>query len=536
VKKIAIGLVCALVLTLLSGASIQAQRRNQVVIAIWGLPTRLVGSSEAVAGYVLLQIHDVLARTDETGRAVPRLAEKWDRSADGRTYTVTLRQSRFQDGRPVTADDVKFSYEFYLHPQFPTTPPGLLQIDGAQDYKQGKARDVRGITVVDQRTVRFTLTSRYAFFVDQILGGVLYILPRHALAGADVGRILEHPYARRPIGAGPYRLVEWREREAMIFEAFPEYWGGRPNIQRLVIRLVPEPATVMAEVRAGNVDAGQILPDEFENFQRDQRLQVLRMPGDVSFWFSFNHQHPFFRDQRVRQAIYHALDRETMVRTLQKGYGRVVNSPIHPSLWQFNAALAGYTHDPERARTLLREAGFSPGAGGILQREGRPFRARYTFLSEKRYQDQGLMIQQFLRQVGIDLTLEPLERGDFFGRYYTMANSPNLEMVGLAWFNLILPTQAELETNFLSTGFTARLVQYTNPEIDALLQQASTAPERGTLRTVYFRVQEIILRDVPRVMTFRPDELWAVQKRITLPRVSSLADFFRSIPHWKVQQ
>jgi peptide/nickel transport system substrate-binding protein len=403
-------------------------------------------------------IHDVSPERRE-GQPVPRLAEKWSRSADGKMYTVTLRPAKFQDGTPVTAEDVKFSYEFYLHPKFPVTSPGLLQIEGATDVKEGKATEVRGIVVVDPRTVRFTLASRYAFFVDQILGANNYIMPKHVLAGADVGKILEDPYARRPIGAGPYRLTEWRDRDSMILESFPEHWAGKPSIDRLVLRLIPEPATVMAELRAGNIDAGQILPDEFDNFQREGRLQVLRMPGDVSFWFSFNHAHPFFRDLRVRQAIYHAIDRDQMVRTLVKGYGRVANSPIHPSLWQYNPALTGYPYDPARARALLSDAGFSPGPGGVLQKDGRPFRAKYTFLSEKRYQDQGLMIQQFLRQVGIEITLEPLERGDFFGRYYTAANHDNVEVVGLAWFNLVFPTQGELESNFRSTGTTGKILQ-----------------------------------------------------------------------------
>ena len=108
-------------------------------------------------------------------------------------------------------------------------------------------------------------------------------------------------------------------------------------------------------------------------------------------------------------------------------------------------------------------------------------------------------------------------------------------MVGLAWFNLVYPTHGELETNFRSTGATARIFQYANPEIDELLTQANTAPDAEALKTIYFRVQDIILRDVPRVMTFRPDELWAVQRRFILPKTGSLADLFRSIPQWKVQ-
>ncbi len=211
----------ALALLVIPASGTQAHRPTQVVLAIWGLPTRLVGGLEAAGSYVLLQIHDVLARTDEKGGPVPRLAEKWVRSADGKVYTVTLRSAKFQDGTPVTAEDVKFSYEFYLHPKFPVTSPGLLQIDGAQDVKDGKAQEARGVVVVDPRTLRITLASRYAFFVDQILGGTNYIMPKHALAGADVAKILEHPYARKPIGAGPYRLVEWRDKATLTIQTPP---------------------------------------------------------------------------------------------------------------------------------------------------------------------------------------------------------------------------------------------------------------------------------------------------------------------------
>ncbi|MBI4277246.1 MAG: hypothetical protein HY660_02220 [Armatimonadetes bacterium] len=529
--------VALLTLTALAGTALPApSAQGQAVIAMWGLPTRIIGSVEAVGGYVFAMIHDVLAVTDPAGQTQGRLAERWERSADGKTWTLHLRDAKFQDGQPVTAEDVKFSYEFYLHPRYPVAGAPLLEIEGARAFKEGKATQVSGIQVVGPRTVRFILTRRFAFFLDQITAPPYYIMPKHALAGADMARIVEHPYNRRPIGAGPFRLTDWRERESITFTAFPGYWGGRPNLERIVLRLVPEPATVMADLRAGNLDAGQILPDEFEAFQRERNLQTLRMPGDVSFWFSFNHRHPFTSDVRVRRAFYHAVDREAMVRVLQKGYGRVVNSPIHPSLWQHNAQIKGPTYDPERARALLREAGFAPGPGGALQRDGRPFRARYTFLSEKRYQDQALMIQQFFRQVGIELALEPLERGDFFGRFWQVRNSDNVEMVGLAWFNLLSPVQTEFEFNFKSTATTPRIVQYQNREIDALLDQAATATDRGALRAIYFRAQEVVLQDVPRVMTFRPDELWAVKRTLVLPKVNSLAEFFRSTPRWQVNR
>jgi peptide/nickel transport system substrate-binding protein len=506
-----------------------------VVLTLFGLPTRLVGSTEVTAAYVLLLVHDVLARPDwNSGKPVPRLAERWSRSVDGRSYTVSLKPANFQDGRPVTAADVKFSYEFYLHPQFPLTEQALLEIEGAAAYKQGRASTVSGITVLDPQTVRFTLGRRYAFFVEGILGAD--IMPKHAWAGVDMSRMLEHPYAQRPVGAGPFRLTDWKQNDSMSFQAFSGYWNGRPSVDRAVVRWIPEPATLEAELRAGNVDASVILPDDFPAFQRDPRVRPLRMTAEYCYWFGFNHRHPFFQDRRVRRALAQAVDRETMVRTLARGYGRTVNSIIPPQSPLYNASLTGPRYDPAGAKDLLREAGFTPGPDGILQKDGRPFRVRYNFLSEKRYQDVGLVVQQYLREVGVDLTLQPLERGQFFGRYWQPANAPNIEMVGLSYYVLwpVEPLQASLEGAFLSTSQWARNLQYNNPEVDGLLREAASAVETGALRTIYYRLQEVLVNDVAWVVLYRPDELWAVRRRIETPPVHELAQLFDSVARWRM--
>jgi peptide/nickel transport system substrate-binding protein len=225
-----------------------------------------------------------------------------------------------------------------------------------------------------------------------------------------------------------------------------------------------------------------------------------------------------------------------MVRTLARGYGRVVNSIIPPQSPLYDASLAGHAYNPAGARDLLREAGFAPGPDGVLQKDGRPFRVRYNFRSEKRYQDVGLVVQQYLRQVGVDLTLQPLERGQFFGRFWQPANAPNIEMVGLSYYVLspIEPLQASLEGAFLSSTQWARNLQYHNPEVDALLAQAASAVDPGALRTIYYRLQEVLSNDVAWVVLFRPDELWALRRRITTPPVHELAQLFDSVARWHV--
>jgi peptide/nickel transport system substrate-binding protein len=510
----------------------EAAAPSQAVIAIWGLPVRMLGSSEAVFSYVNLLINDSLTVVDGAGNVSGRLAAKYPASPDGKTYLVTLRDAKFQDGTPVTAQDVKFTYELYLHPKYPTTAPAFLEIAGAQDYKAGKAPSVTGITALNPRLVRFILNRPYPFFYEQI--GTAAILPAHALAGLDMSRLQEAPYARRPIGAGPYRLADWRETESITFDAFPGYWGGAPTLPRVVFKLVPEDATVLAELHAGNIDAGRILPDAYGQFQNDPRVSTLRVPGDTFYWFAPSVRLAQFQDVRVRQAMAYAVNRDEMLQALYRGFGTVTQSPIHPSLWQYDKTLKGYSYDPARAKQLLSEAGWTAGPDGIVQKNGQPLRAKYGFLAGKDYQDQALLIQQYLRAVGIAIDVQAYERGDFFSRYFVPGGP--VEIVGIAWFNLILPPQAELEANFLSTGDTAKIIGYANPKMDQLLQQVVLTTDRKAQKALYDQIQELIIADAPHILTVRPDVIWGVSRSFVLPTgINSLRDFFGSLPRWKAR-
>jgi len=513
-------------------AAAAAQAPSQVVVAVWGLPVRMLGSSEALFSYVSLMFNDSLTAVDGQGNVSGRLAAQYPASPDGKTYLVTLRNAKFQDGTPVTAEDVKFSYELYLHPKYPTTAAAFLEIAGAPEYKAGKASAVTGITVVNPRVVRFILNRPYPFFYEQI--GIASILPAHALANVDMSRLQEAPFARRPIGAGPYRLAEWRESESLTFEAFRDYWGGAPNLPRVVFKLVPEDATVLAELHAGNIDAGRILPEAYAQFQNDPRVTPLRVPGDTHYYFAPNFKLPMFQDVRVRQAMAYAVNRPEMLQALYRGLGTVCQSPIHPSVWQYDKQLQGYTYDPAKAKQLLAEAGWTPGSDGIVQKGGQPFRAKYAFLAGKDYQNQALLIQQYLRVVGISIDVQSVERGDFFSRIFVPGGP--VELIGIAWFNLLFPPQSELTDGFLSTGATARIFGYSNPKMDQLLQQVELTRDRTAQKALYNQIQELLLFDAPHIFTVRPDVIWGVSKNFVLPSgVNSLRDFFGSLPRWRAR-
>jgi peptide/nickel transport system substrate-binding protein len=209
----------------------------------------------------------------------------------------------------------------------------------------------------------------------------------------------------------------------------------------------------------------------------------------------------------------------------------VAQSPIHPSLWQYDKDLKGYGYDPARAKQLLAEAGWTPGADGILQKGGQRFKVKYGFLAGKDYQNQALLIQQYLRAVGLDVDVQAIERGDFFGRYF--APGGPIELVGIAWFNLLFPPQSELEDNFKSSGSGAKVIGYSNPDMDRLLDQAILTRDRARQRALYAQIQQLVIDDVPHVLTVRPDVIWGVRKRFALPAgIDSLRGFFGSIPRW----
>jgi len=241
-----------------------------------------------------------------------------------------------------------------------------------------------------------------------------------------------------------------------------------------------------------------------------------------------------FQDVRVRQAMAYAINRPEMLRALYQGLGTVPQSPIHPSLWQFDKSIKGYTYDPAKAKQLLAEAGWTPGSDGVLQKGGQRFKFKYGFLAGKEYQNQALLVQQYLRAIGMDVEVEAHERGDFFGRYFSPAG--NIEVVGIAWFNLLFPPQTELEDNFKSTGSGAQVIGYSNPQLDKLLDDAILTRDRARQKALYSQIQQLIIQDVPHVLTIRPDVIWGVRKRFTLPTgIDSLRGFFGSVPRWAVR-
>ena len=311
---------------------------------------------------------------DDTYQPKPDLAESWTVSKDGLEYVFKLRRGVvFHDGSPFTAHDVKWSWEVICHKDNPRIADvyvdHYVQIRGCREFHEGQAAGVDGIEVVDDHTLRVRLTEPYAPFL--VSTAVTGILPRAKYASIPVKALLQHPLSRAPIGTGPFSYVDWKEGDRLVLKANPRYFLGKPKLDGLIIRFMPDPAARLIEFKNGTLHFAffsPVLTDDFNAAKADPRLVARAYAGVWNYFTAVDHTNPLFKDARVRQALTLAIDRRRVLDEQWGGYGVIANSPINPSLPAFDKKVAAPAYDPVKARGLLAEAGWRAGATASSRR------------------------------------------------------------------------------------------------------------------------------------------------------------------------
>src|SRR5215471_7621958 len=357
---------------------------------------------------------------DDTYQPKPDLAESWTVSKDGLEYIFKMRRGVvFHDGSPFTAHDVKWSWETICHKDNPRIADAYVdhyvQIRGCKEFHEGQAAGVDGIEVIDDYTLRVRLTEPYAPFL--VSTAVTGILPRARYASIPVKALLQHPLSRAPIGTGPFSYVDWKEGDRLVLRANPRYFLGKPKLDGLVIRFISDPSARLIEFRNGTLHFAffaPVLPEDFAAARADPALVAKAYTGVWNYFFAVDHTNPLFRDARVRQAINHALDRPRILKEHWGGYGTLANSPINPSLPAFDRKIPAAEFDAARARRLLAEAGWRPGSGGVLEKEGRRFEFAITsFAGPSR--TMAIVYQDQLKKLGMDVKVETVDFPTLWG-------------------------------------------------------------------------------------------------------------------------
>ncbi len=505
-------------------------RASQAVINLGEPDTLFSGASRsALAGFIFNFIGNGLVRFRHPDMdVVADLAESWTVSPDAKTYTFTLRRGvRWQDGEPFTAQDVKFTFELWAHPEWPgPLAANIATIQGAQAYKEKQATEISGVKILAGQRIQITLIEPSAAFLAALALAIM--LPRHLLKDVPPADAQKHPFARKPVYTGPFMVDSWRTGEGLTFNAFPNYFRGRPRIEGIVGRNIPDPAAAQAELRAGGVQLGTTDPDHYDSFARDAAFKTQALAGGGGWFLQFDLTNPLFSDRRVRQAISHAIDRKTIIDTVFRGKAEANFSIPSPLSWLFNPKISRFDFNVDRAKALLDEAGWKVGSDGIRGRDGR--RLDFSLNCTARTRDWAVSLQPFLKSVGINMKVDVVEFGTWIQRLRVGVHEASFG----GWFNFIIDPRADLQAHFLSPR-PVDASGYRNDRVDRLFKQARTATDRTQEKRIYDEIQEVTARDAVYVYLWRPQDLLVARNTLVIPEVKTQSELYQSAPRWELR-
>jgi peptide/nickel transport system substrate-binding protein len=430
------------------------------------------------------------------------LATKWAVSADNLTYTFTLRNGvKFHDGQPFTAEDVKFTYELMLNEKVNSPRRSSLAV-------------IDSITVKSPTEIEFKLKSVTADFL--VTHSSYQILPKHILGSVAPEAINTHDFnTKSPIYTGPFKFKEWVKDDHMTLVANPDYFLGKPKIDQYIYKVVQDQNVVVAQLKTGEMDWGGITPALLAEMEKQANLTIKAFDVFSFTFYSYNldpAKTDLFQDVKVRQALLYALDRDAMVKAIMFGQGSVADTSVPPISWAFNQAnQPQYKFDTAQAEKLLDEAGWAKGADGIRAKDGKKLSfSCYTNAGNKTRESYVTVMQEQWRKVGVEMTPKTEEWNAFLDRI-TKTRDFECFLVGFSWG--VDPNQKTMwHTASYNGGF--NMNKYSNPELDKILDDALNTTDVNKRKELYFKMQEIVARDVPSVILDFPKSLIAVNKRV----------------------
>jgi ABC-type transport system substrate-binding protein len=460
-------------------------------------------STDVPTGRAVSYVFDGLTRFTPKAAVVPDLATSWELAPDGVTYTFHLRNGvRFHDGTSFSASDVRHSWERVLDP---ATRGGrgwpLYPIRGAQDFAAGKSPSISGLQVVDDSTIRITLTQPFAIFPKMLAMPATAIVPK----------VTPPNFGEHPIGTGPWKFVAWHHDDYLLFARNTQYHDGAPLADSLEARIIPELSTAEAEFQAGNVDVLQVPAQESPSWESNDETRPLLQsaPSLRLIYGAINTTRGPLRDVRVRQAINLAVDRGMILRRLMGGRGTLAAGVIPPSLDGFNPSLAAYPYDTARARALLRQAGYPNGIDIEL----------WTSQSEQ-FPRIAQTIQAYLAQVGIRVKIVQRDASSM----REAARNGKTDIALKDWYadypdaeNFLYPL-----LHSANRGVGGNVSFFSNATFDSVVSRARREPDDQKRFTLYREADSLAHEQAPMLFMFFYTELYAVQpwlKGFTVPSI-----------------
>jgi peptide/nickel transport system substrate-binding protein len=498
-----------------------------------------------VDGDLCSLIFNGLTRIDHHGLIVPDLAERWEVSPDGLTYTFYLRpDARWHDRKLVTASDVVFTIQLLQDPNYPGRP----------DW--GELWRSVAVTAVDERTIRFELDQPFAPFIDYTTFG---ILPQHILEGVSASELPDHPFNLNPVGTGIYSIgqvvTETGQIAHIILNANPVYFGPKPLISRIQFKFYPSYQAVYQAYLDDKVQGiGRVAPDNLDQARANPSLQLFTsaLPQHTLIYLNLaSETAPFFSEREIRQALLYALDRQALIDQVLNGQAIVAHSPVLPDSWAYDSTVPTYEYDPEKAISLLKEAGWqatgldtsasltdtdtlTPTVGSWFK-EGRSL--SFSLLVHDN-PSRIAVAQEVARQwgrLGIRVNVEPVAAGLLSERLMPRHYQAALVDLDLTLSGDPDPYPFWHQTRIEPPG--QNYAGYDNRDMSEILETARLTPDQAARKELYDRFQQLFAQDVPALLLYQPVYTYAVDEYVYGVHVGPIVrpgDRFLGIADWYV--
>ena len=464
------------------------------------------------SGFVMAAVFDSLVRYKTGSTEVePGLAERWDVTPDGMQYTFHLRQGvKFHDGTPFNADTFIQTIARQLDKSSPIYIYNTGPVEGYEEFTFGPVASYRA---VGNDQVEFKMKEPSAGFLNSLAmvwNGVV-----SPAAAAKYGK----DFRNNPVGTGPFVFKEWRSRDQVIVEAYADYWRGKPKLERIVYKVLPDPQAALLALRRGEVHIlADVSSSTIPALRQEQSVNVVTQPGLAVVGVSLPNDVKPFDDVRVRRALNLAVDKDAINKSLFQGMAVTLNGPIPPAQWGHDASLPPYGFDPEQAKKLLAEAGVQPGFKTEL----------LTYNSPRGYNPTGadlaVAVQGYLRRVGIEADVRRMDMGAFLSTVRS-GKYEGLRMGGWTGDN-------GDPDNFAGALFNSKEIpinnaaHYHNPEVDKLLGEAAREVSHDKRIQLYADIQKRIHDDAPWIFINSVLQVRAVRKEVQNYHLNPTQMFF----------
>ena len=474
---------------------------------------------EVFGGLVTLEAQNPKNTVDQQIAIVPDLAKDWDISNGGKTYTFHLREdAKFHDGRPITAQDFKWSIERIADPATEAilADTFLGDIIGFRDMQEGRATSVEGVRVIDDQTLSLTIDAPKAYFLAKLTYPAAFVLDRNNVEGNP-------QWFRKPNGTGPFRLSEYEPGETISLTRNEFYHLGPPKLEEVRFILSGGDSLLMYENDEIHVTGvGLINLEVVQDPSNPLRNELIQAPPSFDIaYVGMNATEPPFDDRKVRQALNYAVDKETLTSLLLQGLVTPAKGILPPSFPGYNPDLRGYAYDPEKAMQLLRESKYGDNLDElprIVMTMPGSFGAPVSPIMEA-------IIQSWRENLGIEIELLQTEWAIFLD---DLKQNRFQMFGGLGWVADYPDPETFLDVQFHSASSNNQ-TRYSNPEVDRLLEAARIEMDETVRFEMYHEVEEMILEDAPWVPLYHGDSGYALLK----PNVKDYYLFPLVIPRFR---